>query len=86
MGVFAIQTQDKTWLEAARAELIYALRADYSSADLLLKLIAIDLKLGHNDEAQFIYEQFKRVDPASPVIKLVDQNRQQGAEPSPPHP
>lgn len=87
MGVVAIQTDNKVWMDAARVELINAVRIDYSSADLLLKLIAIDLKLEHTQEAQFFYEQFKRVDPVSPVIQLVEHAaHQQKAAPSPSNP
>jgi hypothetical protein len=70
------QTNDKFWLEAARTELINALKVDYSAADMLLKLIVIDLKLDRIEEANFMYEQFKRVDPKSPVIAEIEKARQ----------
>ena len=84
LSIIALQQEDKGWLNAARSEVIYALKTDYSAADLLLKLVAIDLKLGDDKEAQTVFEQFKRVNPSSPIIKLVEeQNRQKQAAPSP---
>jgi hypothetical protein len=87
ISIAALNTSNKQWLEAARVECIIALQVDYSSADILLKLMAIDLQLNNVAEAQFFYEQFKRVDASSPVIKLVDEhNRQQaGAAVASPH-
>lgn len=80
IAVTALSSNDKSWMQAARPELIKAIQTDYSSADLLLKLITIDLKLGLGDEAQFVYEQFKRVDRKSPLIALVDQQHQQAGD------
>ncbi len=86
IAIFALTNQSKEWMEAARPELIKAIQTDYSSADLLIKLIAIDLKLEHTQEAQFVYEQFKRVDRKSPLIQLVNNHHQQQAAPSPANP
>ena len=79
--------EDRSLLEQARGELITALQDDYSSADLLLKLIVVDLKLDIPNEARFVFEQFKRIDAKSPLIPLVEQYaRQQQAAPSPANP
>ncbi len=77
MALVGLTSDNKQWLEAARPELIAALNVDFSTADLLLKLIAVDLKLNNTTEAQSFYEQFKRVNPKSPLIKLVDENNRQ---------
>lgn len=79
-------SDDKEWLEIARAETLVALKVDYTQSDLILQAIAIDFKLGLQDEAQALYDQFKRVDPRSPVIQYVNRLHVQGAAPSPPHP
>lgn len=86
IAVFALNNNSKDWMQAARPELIKAIETDYSSADLLIKLIAIDLKLEIFQEAQFVYEQFKRVDRKSPLIQLVNNHHQQQAAPSPANP
>ena len=86
IAISALSSGEKAWLNAARPELIKAIQTDYSSADLLLKLITIDLKLENYSEAQFVYDQFKRVDRKSPLIALVDQQHQQQAAPSPANP
>ena len=91
MSVAALNLKDtkdgKDWLNAARAELLQAIQVDYSMADLLIKLVAVDLALDNVSEAQFIFDQFKRVDPISPVVKLVEENnRQKQAAPSPANP
>ena len=67
LAVAAIQLPDRKWSELARLELIRALEVDYSSADLLLKLVAVDLKLGNKDEAKIVFQKFKRADPKSPL-------------------
>ena len=86
LAILALQNQTPELLEGARAELVYAIKIDYSAADLLLKLMAIDLTLGRDPEAQFFYDQFKRVNSGSPVIKLVEQAHQKQAAPSPANP
>ena len=83
LTILAIQNQTPELLEGARAELVYAIQVDSSSADLLLKLMAIDLTLKRDQEAQFFYDQFKRVNAGSPVIKLVEQAHQKQAAPTP---
>jgi len=74
LGTAAIQTKDKQLLEWGRAELFMALKVDYSMADLLLKLVAINLERDDIKEAQFIFDQFRRVDPVSPIVKYVTDN------------
>ena len=87
LAIVGLTQEDLGWAHAARAELMVAVQRDFSAADLLLKLVAIDLKLKEFQEAKFVYEQFKRVDPKSPIIKLVDEQiRQQAAAPSLPIP
>ena len=78
-GEIALRTDNKGWKEAARIELKAALEKDYTAADLLHRLITIDLQLGHNVEAQHYYDQFKRVAKASPLIKLVETHQQASA-------
>lgn len=68
---------DKKWLEAARWECLLALQTDYSSSDLLLKVIAIDLTIGSpalQQEANTLFELFKRLDPKSPLIEQMQRN------------
>jgi hypothetical protein len=79
MTISAIETDAVQPMEYARAEVLNALRIDYSDPDLLLKLFALDLRLGHQDEAGKAYNNFRRVNPNSPVIKLVEQNARQQA-------
>lgn len=86
MAVAALQAGDTTWLNAARSECVHALLVDFSSADILLKMVALDLKLELFDEAQFFYDQFKRVDAKSPIIKFVEQSHEKQAAPSPANP
>jgi hypothetical protein len=86
LAILAIQNQTPEMLEWARAELVFAIQRDPTSADLLLKLMAIDLTLKRDQEAQFIYDQFKRVNAKSPIIQLVDQAHQKQAAPSPANP
>ena len=86
MAIVGLISDSKPWLEASRPELIKAIQTDYSSADLLLKLMAVDLKLNNTKEADFIFEQFRRVDMKSPLIKLMEQSHQQQAAPSPANP
>lgn len=86
MAIVAITLEppNRDWLLAARSEIIIALKTDYSSADLMIKLMAVDLRLGLEQESQLIYSELKRVNPNSPVVRLVDeQNRQKLAAPSP---
>jgi hypothetical protein len=73
LAAAALQSGNETWLNFARLECIAALQTDFSAADILLKLIAVDLKLNRFQEAQFMYDQFKRVDARSPVIKFVEE-------------
>ena len=68
LAVAAIQLPDRKWSELARLELIKALQVDYSSADLLLKLVAVDLKLGNKDEAKIVFDKFKRADRKSNLV------------------
>lgn len=71
-AAIAMQFNDKGLMQGARAELIEALRTDYSSADMLIKLVMIDLALDEISEAQHYYTQFKQVAKRSPFIKLVN--------------
>jgi hypothetical protein len=75
--IFAIANSNPGWQEAARVELIHALHVDYTAADMIISLVSIDLMLGRIDEAQAYYSQFKLAAKSSPLIKLVEQNRQQ---------
>lgn len=74
MANMAMTTTDKTWLPAARWECLVALQTDYSSADMIIKVVTIDLMLGNNDEANALFALFKRVDAKSDVIKLMEPN------------
>jgi len=75
LSAAGLQNNQQDWLEAAQADCTRAVTIDYSSADMLLKLVALDLRLSKLTEAQFVYEQFKRVDPNSPVIKLIENDQ-----------
>lgn len=86
MTGIVLNNQDIGWKRAARAEIIVALRTDYSSADLLAQLIAIDLALGLEAEAQLYYDQFKRVAKASPLIQFVKDLHERQPPPSLPIP
>lgn len=76
-SAIALQTNDRQWLDIARYECIRALHTDYSAADILLRLVTVDARLGRKEEAQFIYQQFKRVDAKSPVISYVEKSHVQ---------
>ena len=78
MAEIALSNKDPEWEAAARSELLIALQTDFSSADLLAKLITVDLDLKNDTEAQHYYDQFKRVAKASPLIQLVAHSHQQG--------
>jgi len=75
MSAAALQNQYNDWLEAAQLDCIKAIIIDYSSADMLIKLVAIDLRLNKITEAQFVYDQFRRVDPKSPIIQQIEKNQ-----------
>ena len=78
LGIIAIKSADPAWQNAALPELRLALQTDYTSADMLFKVIAIDMAKENYAEAQQYYNQFKRVARASPLIQLVAQSHQQG--------
>jgi len=86
LSIFAMKSEDRQWLEAARAECIVELQTDYSMADILLKLYVIDLKLNLTQEAQVVFDQFKRVDPKSPLIALVENSTNKPVMPLPANP
>ena len=86
MGLIAVAENNKQWYEAALPELELALQTDYTDPAVLIKLIQIEMALGHTEQAQRYYDQFKRVDRASPLIKFVGQLHEQGSLPSLPTP
>ena len=79
LAITALQNKSPEVLEAARLELLYALRTDYTSGDLLGMLIIADLMLERNEEAQFYYDRFKLVDKKSPLIELVKRSHQEAS-------
>lgn len=81
-AAYALQTNERGYWEFSRAECLRALQVDFSAADILLKTVALDLKLDNLAEAQFLYDQFKRADASSPVIKYVEQHHVKAAAPS----
>lgn len=82
MGAAAMQSQDKGWEQAARLEIINALQTDPTAADIMLDLITIDLNMDNVKEAQFYYDQFKRISRKSPFIQFVKDLHKQPAAPS----
>lgn len=82
MAVIAIDNNDKAWGQASIPELKKALEVDYTSADLLFKLITIELNLGQDKEAQFYFNRFKLVDSHSPFIRFVKDLHERQPPPS----
>ena len=70
----------------ARAELLHALDIDYTSADLLIDLVSLDLDLGNFDEAQRYYDQFKLVAKGSKLNQFVKDLHERQQPPSLPNP
>ena len=79
MAFTALQTNDKGWLKAAKAEIAAALEVDSTDANLLLKGILVDLQLDDIAQAKIYYDRFQQVNRKSPIMKLVAQSHQQGS-------
>lgn len=75
IGNLAVAGGDAEILNVARHELGYALRVDFSSADLMLKLILVDLKLGtveSRKEAADVFQVYKATAPGSPIWRQLE--------------
>ena len=70
----------------ARAELLNAIDTDYTSADLLIDLVTLDLDLGNFEEAQKYYDQFKLVAKGSKLNQFVKDLHERQQPPSLPNP
>lgn len=71
----AIPTTDAELLNAARIEIAHALAIDFSSADLMLKLIIIDLKLASPEtrkEAVDVLQVYKSTAKGSPIWRQLE--------------
>ena len=76
MGNLGVQIDNKDLKRIAVPEMKAALVNDPTSADILAMLVACDLNLDRDTEAQLYYDQFKRVAKMSPLIQMVkDQKR-----------
>ena len=82
----AIAGDNPEWRRPARAELLHAIDTDYTSADLLIDLVALDLDLGNFDEAQRYYDQFKLVAKGSKLNQFVKDLHERQQPPSLPNP
>ena len=80
MALIAINSHDKGWLEAAKAEVRYRLQTDSTDAVLIIRGILVNLELKDETEAQFYFDQFQRIDKKSPFIKQVGQAQTEGAK------
>lgn len=76
ISALALQTTNEGLLELAHYECAKAIAIDYTDAQMLIKLFAVDLRLRKSAEAQFIFDQIRRVDPKSPVIAYVESHIQ----------
>jgi hypothetical protein len=72
-AVTALRWNDKNWLILARGELLQAIKRDTTSADLIQKLIIVDLRLNNISEAQMFLGLFMKLDPKSDLSKAVMQ-------------
>ncbi len=80
MGLIALSSHDKGWLEAARAEIRYRLQTDSTDAVLLIRGLLVNLELKDEKEAQFYFDQFQRIDKKSPLIGQVSQAHIEGTQ------
>ena len=71
MGLVALTSHDKDWLNAAKAEIRYRLQTDSTDAVLLIRGVMVNLELKDQIEAQFYFDQFQRVDKKSPMIQQI---------------
>lgn len=71
-GAFALQIDDKNLQQFARDKLLQALRVDWTSADLMQKLLVLDLRLGNEREAQAVYQQFKHFAPTAQLTQIIE--------------
>lgn len=69
MGLVALTSHDQGWLEAARSEIRYRLETDSTDAVLLIRGLMVNLELKDEKEANFYYDQFKRVDKKFTAIR-----------------
>jgi len=74
MALVALQSKDKGWLEAARAEVRYRLETDSTDAVLLLRGMFLNLALKDVKEAKFYLAQFQRVNHKFPPIEIRVEN------------
>lgn len=76
LSMVALQSADLNWKHAAIPELLFALKEDHTSPDLMQKLIMLDLQLGDQQslqQASAIFEKFSKVARASPFLGIVGQ-------------
>ena len=75
---YAMQSNDRSWQQAALNEINVALLTDYTDGDLLKRAMILNWTLGNNQEAAIDFAQFKRVSKASPLIELVEKTHHEG--------
>ena len=71
----AIATNDRGWLIMARNRVAMALVVDSSYIDFIQKLLVLDIKLGDMEDAEKVFEVFKRYSPKSQLVKILEDAR-----------
>lgn len=82
----AMLTDSAEWKAAAIPELRLALQIDYTSADLLARLIDFELNADQVEQAQAHFDKFRRIAKASPLIAFVKNLHERQPPPSLPNP
>ena len=80
IAVFALNSNQPDWLQAARAEIRHTLEIESTDAVLLVRGIMVNLAIGDTQEADFYFQQLERVDKKQTLFRLVD-NHQEGRSP-----
>jgi hypothetical protein len=76
LGNMAMQQDDIGWKRVAIPEIRRALVTDPTQADILAMLIASELSVGLNEDAQKHYDKFKIIAKKSPLLEMVRQSKQ----------
>jgi hypothetical protein len=81
LGNVAVQVDNDQVKEIAVGEMKHALITDPTSADILGLLVACELVLHKDADAQMHYDQFKRVAKMSPLMDMIKQAKQEHLKP-----